>query len=91
MITLNSKSLKELQEKLDNEKIIFWKNTTDLYFNKETVVFLYNNFQSLVIHSDVMKKDGWLYDETQDNLVMFFDKKNKKEIPFYVAEFRKNI
>lgn len=91
MIVLNNKTIKELQQDLDTEKIIFWKDITDLYFNKKTVIFLYNDLQSLSIHAKVMKNDGWLYDETQDNIIIFINKKNKKEIPFFVAEFKKNI
>lgn len=91
MMILNNELITDLQEKIEKEKIIFWEDYTNIFLNKKKVTFLYNSLYSLEIHVKIMTDDGWFYNNTQNNVIIFTNKKTKKDIPFFIAEFRKNL
>ena len=43
METLSNVALEQLEEKLNKEKILFWKDETHIYLQRKKIVFLYSD------------------------------------------------
>ena len=92
METLSNATLKQLEEKLDKEKILFWKDETHIFLQRKKIVFLYSDYESLNIHIKIMTEDGWLFEKKYKNhKISFIDKITQKRYEFIIADFRKNL
>ena len=80
METLSNIALEQLEEKLNKEKILFWKDETHIYLQRKKIVFLYSDYESLNIHIKIMTEDGWLFERKHpDHKIKFLNKKTKQK------------
>ena len=91
MIILKEEAIKKIQEELEKEKIIYWREVNDFVLNIKTVIFLYDGMYALDIHSKIMKADGWLYDNKENKTITIINKKNKEKAFFFSIEYRKSL
>lgn len=92
METLSNIALEQLEEKLNKEKILFWKDETHIYLQRKKIVFLYLDYESLNIHIKIMTEDGWLFERNHpDHKIKFLNKNTKQKHEYIIAEFRKNL
>lgn len=92
METISNKTLRELQKKLEDERIVFWKEEAHIFLQRKKITFLYSDYEPFNIHVKIMTEDGWLFDhDNKTHKIEFLNKNTNIRHTFLVGEFRRSM